>query len=144
MTRRPPRSPVGVRRRILPPKTTSSKYPKQSGREPSVSVKSYSFASCPLESDRPLHRSLAGSAASARTPRAIRAGDSAMAKCGSWATASRQVSSVTPKWSSISSERRKPGVSETAVPPCSFSSAARPKAMRCGAFLVRSKQRLSR
>ncbi|CAM5470914.1 hypothetical protein SANTM175S_03958 [Streptomyces antimycoticus] len=67
-----------------------------------------------------------------------------MAKCGSFSTASRQFSSVTPKWSSICSERRKPGETLTAVPSNSFSSSASPKAIRIGAFLARSSKRFSR
>ena len=38
-----------------------------------------------------------------------------MQKCGSLAVPSRQLSSVTPKWSSIASERSHPGLNDTAV-----------------------------
>ncbi len=61
-----------------------------------MSVKPYSRASPPEESDAPLCRWTSGSAASAATARPTKRGDSEMAtKCGFPAAASRQVSSVT-------------------------------------------------
>ena len=54
------------------------------------------------------------------------------------AVASRQFASVTPKGSSIASERSQPGVSATAVAPCGSSSCACAHASRITAFLARS------
>ena len=52
--------------------------------------------------------------------------------------ASRQLASVTPRWSSIHSERRKPGVTATAVTPRSFSSCESAKAIRMTVVFTRS------
>ena len=72
-------------------------------------------ASSPLDSDMPFHLARSGSAARAATARPMKCGVSEMAKCGSWSRASRQFSSVTPKVSSMISDRIHPGVSDTAV-----------------------------
>src|SRR5699024_1101022 len=58
--------------------------------------------------------------------------------------ASRQVSSVTPKASSIISERSHPGVTETAVPPCGASSWPCAYARRSTAVFVRSRKTVPR
>ena len=63
----------------------------------------------------PFQRARSGSAASAAIARPTNRGVSEMAKCGTFASASRQFSSVTPKMSSITSERSQPGVTATAV-----------------------------
>jgi hypothetical protein len=61
-----------------------------------------------------------------------------MAKPGVLTQASRQVASVTPKFSSICSERSQPGVTPTAVTGWSLSSALRPVTMRSTLALTRS------
>jgi hypothetical protein len=61
-----------------------------------------------------------------------------MAKWGSALVASRQFSSVTPKCSSIISERSQPGVNATAVAACAASSCDQAKASRFTDHLARS------
>ncbi len=61
-----------------------------------------------------------------------------MAKCGTFSSASRQFASVTPKLSSIISERSQPGVSATAVAPRVPSSCPSANAIRRTADLARS------
>ena len=65
-----------------------------------------------------------GSAASAAIARPTNSGDSETRKFGSFLPPSRQVSSVTPKCSSMDSERRKPGVMARTAMPCGASSLA--------------------
>ncbi|MFK4595370.1 hypothetical protein RKD30_002037 [Streptomyces pristinaespiralis] len=112
--------------------------PQTSGRLPSASVTPYSLASRPLSRERPFQRDRSGSAASAATPLARYTGDSERAQCFCLSMPSRQLSSVRPKTSSISSERMNPGVTATAAQPTVFSSSPRVKAMRIGPFLARS------
>ena len=100
-------------------------------------MKPYSRASSPEENEPPLRACTPGSAASAATARPTKRGLSEIAaKCG--CAASRQVSSVTPKASSIISERSQPGVSATAVQPYGASSCAWPNASRITPALARS------
>jgi hypothetical protein len=100
-------------------------------------VKPYSRASPPDENEPPLRAWTSGSAASAATARPTKRGDSEIAaKC--FTGASRQLSSVTPKVSSIISDLSQPGVSASAVHPCGASSCAWAKARRTTAFLTRS------
>jgi hypothetical protein len=62
-----------------------------------------------------------------------------MAKPGTLAQAPRQVSSVTPKFSSMCSERGQPGVTPTAVTGWPVSSAARPITIRLNATFAAKK-----
>jgi len=80
----------------FPASATSVMYRHASGRLPSMSSTPYSFASWPLFTVWPLHRSRAGSAARAATVRPQNVGVSEIAKCGTREQASRQFSSVTP------------------------------------------------
>ena len=78
------------------------------------------------------------SAASAAIPRPTYDGVSEMQKCGVVASASRQFCSVTPKCSSIRSDRSQPGVTVTAVVAVPTSSAVRPMVIRSTVALTRS------
>ena len=102
-------------------------------------MKPYSRASSPEENEPPLRRATSGSAARAATARPTKRGLSEIAaKWPPAAGVSRQVSSVTPKASSIISERSQPGVSATAVQPCGASSSPCAKASRSTDTLARS------
>ncbi len=75
----------------------------------------------------------------------MKRGVSEIAKCGALASASRHVSSVTPKASSsIASERSQPGLTTTAVAPCGLSSCASTKPVRSTAHLAMSRKYVSR
>jgi len=65
-------------------------------------------------------------------------GVSEITKCGTFVVASCQFASVTPKASSIISERNHPGLIETEVAPCGASSWACAQAMRVTATFARS------
>ena len=108
--------------------TTSSHQRPQSGREPSASVKPYSRRG-PRRRARGLQRATWGRRRGRRR-RGRRRAASRRARSAVPRAASRQFASVTPKWSSIASERRKPGVTASAVMPCSVSSSACASARR--------------
>ena len=82
-------------------------------------------------SDSPAQRPWPGSPASAATPRPTYVGDSLIANPGTLSNASRQLSSRTPKCSSIASDRIQPGVTASGVTGCSRSSCVRPTTIRC-------------
>ena len=134
----PGRQRLRLHVRLSPGSTSRSKCSPQSGRAPSRSRTPYSRPRCQLPSAWPLLAMTFGSAASAAIPRATKCGVSEAAKWRSVAIASRHVGSVTPKWSSIASERRKPGLTATAAMPCGRSSSACARARRMTDDLARS------
>ena len=73
-----------------------------------------------------------------RRTRPTKSGVSEAMNAFTFSAASRQFASVTPKWSSIHSERRKPGVTASAVMPRSFSSCESANAIRMTVVFTRS------
>ena len=110
----------------------------QWGRRPSASQNPYSSERPHELNTRPDFFVTFGSAASAATARPAKSGVSEARKSGSFFPASCQLASATPKWSSIASERRKPGVSATAATFLRRNSRAYANARRIAVVFTRS------
>mmetsp|Transcript_55972 Transcript_55972/g.131189 ORF Transcript_55972/g.131189 Transcript_55972/m.131189 type:complete len:239 (-) Transcript_55972:695-1411(-) len=95
--------------------SVSIAYWEKLGRRPSTSVHPKRSPSQPDDSTRPPNSFRSRSAARLAIPRPTKRGVSEAWKWGSILAPSCQFSSVTPNRSSIASERRKPGVTATAV-----------------------------